>query len=63
MAVNAQFTVGERFKGKRTGRSGLYLFALMHYQDNACIEIIAGNRQADALLEMHPALLATFASF
>ena len=60
MAVNAQFTVGKRFKGKRPGCRGLYLLAIMHHQDDVRIEFKAGNRPADAAMEMHPAALATF---
>jgi hypothetical protein len=61
--MNAQFTVGERFKGKRTGRGGLNLFAMMHHQHDSSIELVTGNRPADAPLNMHPASQATFASF
>jgi hypothetical protein len=35
----------------------------MHDKDDARIEFKAGNRPADAAMEMHPAALTTFASF
>lgn len=63
MAVNAQLTIGERFKGKRTGRRGLSVLATMHHEDEPGIKGIPGDRPADAQLNMHPASSATFAFF
>jgi hypothetical protein len=63
MTVNAQFTVGERFKGKRSGCRGLCPFAMVHHEDETGIKGIPGDPLADAEIDMHPASSATFTSF
>jgi hypothetical protein len=63
VAVDAQFTVGKRGEGKRAGCRRLVLFATVHDEDEAGCKVVAGNRRADAELNMHAAALAPFASF
>jgi hypothetical protein len=61
--VNAQFAVCQRRQGKRTGSRGLYLFAMMHHENESGSERVAGNRSADAQVQMQEAALATFTPF
>jgi hypothetical protein len=62
-AMNAQFTVGQDFKGKRTGCGGLLVFATMHHEHETCFKYITGNPLANAKVIMHSASAATLASF
>jgi hypothetical protein len=62
-AMNAQFTVGQDFKGKRTGCGGLFVFAPMHHEYEACFKYVTGNPLANAKVNMHSASTATLASF
>jgi hypothetical protein len=63
MTVNAHFTIGERFKGKRSGCRGLCLFAVVHHEHEAGSKGIPGDPWTDAEMDMHPTPSATFTSF